>query len=128
MYRKLYGCDILLKGMAQDFEHMAAALRPFIQQAHAIGYQRHLARHRHLAPDDQTDIRDGVVGRDIGAWSHSRRGSEDVFLPTAQQAKVWDTPTLGFTLHPKPSAMGLEPFSRRLPRIKISAACHTRRS
>jgi hypothetical protein len=68
MYRKLYGCDILLKGLAQDFEHMAAALWQFIQQEHAMTRQRHIARHRHLAPTDQPHIREGVVrGRDTAA-------------------------------------------------------------
>jgi hypothetical protein len=48
--------------LAQDLEDMAAALGRFIQEEHAIVGQRHFARHRHVAPADQSRIRDGVVG------------------------------------------------------------------
>ena len=46
---------------------MAAKLGPFIQEEHAIVGQRHLARHRHVAPADQPCIRDGMVGDAKGA-------------------------------------------------------------
>ena len=42
---------------------MAAELRQFIQEEHAVVRQRHLARHRHVAAADQSRIRDGMVGR-----------------------------------------------------------------
>jgi hypothetical protein len=51
-----YVCETLLKGLAQDLEDMAAELGPFIQEEHAIVGQRHVARHRHVAPADQPDI------------------------------------------------------------------------
>ena len=59
---RLYLCDTLLERLPQDLEDMAAALGPCIQEAHAMVGQRHVARHRHVAPADQPRIRDGVVG------------------------------------------------------------------
>jgi hypothetical protein len=44
MYRKLEGCDILLKGLAPHLQDVAAALGEFIQKAHAMVGQRHLRR------------------------------------------------------------------------------------
>jgi hypothetical protein len=41
---------------------MTAELGPFIQEEDAVVGQRHVARHRHGAPADQPDIRDGVMG------------------------------------------------------------------
>jgi len=49
--------------LAQDLEDMAAALGPCIQEEHAMVGQRHVTRHRHVAPADQSRIRDGTVGR-----------------------------------------------------------------
>jgi hypothetical protein len=60
---KLYVYDTLLERLAQDLEDLAAALGPFIQEAHAVMSQRRVARHRHMAPADQPRIREGVVGR-----------------------------------------------------------------
>ena len=58
----LYVSDAVLERLAQDLEDMAAELGPFIQEEHAIVGQRHLPRHRHVAPADQPRIRDGVMG------------------------------------------------------------------
>jgi hypothetical protein len=69
----LYVCDAVLERLAQDLEHLPATLRPFIQDEGAVVRQRHLARHRHLAPADQADIRDGVVGRATRAGRDQRR-------------------------------------------------------
>jgi hypothetical protein len=80
--------------------------------------QRHLARHGHLAAADQPHVGHGLVGRDMGVWSHSRV-AYNVFPPTAQQEWVWDTPTVGFALQPKLPAVSLEPFSRRLSPLKF---------
>ena len=49
MFGTWYAGDTLLQGLAQDFEHIASKLGPFIQEAQAIVGQRHLARHRHVA-------------------------------------------------------------------------------
>ena len=54
--------DTLLERLAQDLQDMAAELGPFIQEEHAVVGQRHVARHRHVAPADQPRIRDGMVG------------------------------------------------------------------
>jgi hypothetical protein len=40
---------------------MTPALGQFVQEAHAMVRQRHLARHRHLAPTDQPHIRNGLM-------------------------------------------------------------------
>ena len=59
---RLYSCDTLLERLAQDFQHVAPALREFIQNEHPVVRQRHLAGQRHLAATDQPHIGDGVVG------------------------------------------------------------------
>jgi hypothetical protein len=59
--------------LAQDLEDMAAELGPFIQEEHALVGQRHLARHRYVAPADQPDIRDGVMGGATRAGRDPRR-------------------------------------------------------
>jgi hypothetical protein len=56
MYRELYGCDILLKGLAPHLQDVAAALRQFIQKEHAVMGQRHLTWPRHVVATDQPDI------------------------------------------------------------------------
>jgi hypothetical protein len=73
---RLSGEDILLDRLAQDFEHMAAELGPCIQEEHAIVGQRHLARHRHVAPANQPRIREGVVG-----VRHGRGGTKTMRSP-----------------------------------------------
>jgi hypothetical protein len=40
---------------------VAAARRQFIQQAHAVVRQRHLAGQRHLGSFDQADSREGMM-------------------------------------------------------------------
>jgi hypothetical protein len=61
---KVYSCEtLLLERLAQDLQDMAVALWPCIQEAHAMVGQRHVTRHRHLAPADQPRIREGMVGR-----------------------------------------------------------------
>jgi hypothetical protein len=59
---RLYVYDTVLERLAQDLEHMTATLGPFIQEEDAVVGQRHVAGHRHGAPADQPDIRDGVMG------------------------------------------------------------------
>ena len=59
---RLYVYDAVLNRLTQDLEHMTTKLRPFIQEEDAVVGQRHVARQRHLAPTDQPDIRDGVMG------------------------------------------------------------------
>jgi hypothetical protein len=58
----LYVCDAVLERLAQDLEHMTVELRQFIQEEDAVVRQRHVPRPRHVAPADQPDIRDGVLG------------------------------------------------------------------
>jgi hypothetical protein len=58
----LYSGNTLLERLAQDLEHMTATLRQFIQEEGAVVGQRHVAWHRHVAPADQPDIGDGVMG------------------------------------------------------------------
>jgi len=58
--------DTLLEWLPQDLQDVAAELRQFIQAAHAVVREGHPARHRHAAPAEQPDVRDGAVGRDTG--------------------------------------------------------------
>ena len=58
---RLYSCAAVLKGLTQDFEHVAAERCQFIQKEHAIVGQRHLPRHQYLPAPDQPCIRDRVV-------------------------------------------------------------------
>jgi hypothetical protein len=50
-----------------------AALGPFVQAAHVVVGQRHLARQRHVAPADPPHIGDGVIGRAQRAGDDQRR-------------------------------------------------------
>ena len=59
---RLYVYDTLLERRAQDLEHLTAELRPFIQEEDAVVGQRHVARHRHVTPTDQPDVREGMLG------------------------------------------------------------------
>jgi hypothetical protein len=59
---RLYACDPILKRLPQNIHDMAAELWPFIQEEHAMVGQRHVTQHRHVAPADQSCIRDGVMG------------------------------------------------------------------
>jgi hypothetical protein len=62
---------------------MAAALGPFIQETHTVVGERHLARHRHVAPADQPHIREGVGG---GA-TRLRRDARRVVTREARDAR-----------------------------------------
>jgi hypothetical protein len=73
---RLYSCDTLLEWLSQDLQDVAAELRQFIQKEHAVVRQRHFARHRHMAPADQPDIRDGVMG-----VRHGRGGTKAMRSP-----------------------------------------------
>ena len=70
MPARLYVYDTLLQRLPQNLQDVAAELGPFIQEEHAMVGQRHFARHRHVAPADQTRIREGVV------WGATRAGRD----------------------------------------------------
>jgi hypothetical protein len=59
---RLYSCETLLEWLPQDLQDVAAELRPFIQEAHAVVRERHLARPRRVAPADQPHTQDGLRG------------------------------------------------------------------
>src|SRR5262245_10773328 len=67
-----YVCATIFERLAQDLQDVAAALRPFIQEEDAVVSQRHLARHRHVFPADQSHVRDGVMGGATRASRHQR--------------------------------------------------------
>jgi hypothetical protein len=50
MLWRLCSSETLLEGLAQDLQHMAAELRQFIEEEHAVVRQRHFARHRPCPP------------------------------------------------------------------------------
>jgi hypothetical protein len=52
----------LLKRLARDLDDIAADFGQFIQEEHTVVGQRHLARHRHLAPANLPHLRDRVMG------------------------------------------------------------------
>jgi hypothetical protein len=53
---KLYLYETIFKWLPQDLQDMAAALGEFIEEEHAIVGQRHVSRHRHVAPANQPRI------------------------------------------------------------------------
>jgi hypothetical protein len=53
---RLYSDETLLEWLTQDLKDMAAELGQFIQEEHAVVGQRHITRHRHVAPADQPRI------------------------------------------------------------------------
>jgi len=57
-----YVCDAILERLAQDFQDVACALGPFIEEEPAAVRRRHLPRPRHLTAADEPHIRDGLVG------------------------------------------------------------------
>jgi hypothetical protein len=59
---RLYSCDAILEGLAQDFQDVAFEVGPRTQKEHAVVRPRHFPGHRHLAAADQAHIREGVVG------------------------------------------------------------------
>jgi hypothetical protein len=69
---KLYSCDTLLKGLAQDLQDMAAAFGPCIQEEDAVVRPRHLAWHGEVPTADQPHIRDRLRRRAKGAGGDSR--------------------------------------------------------
>jgi hypothetical protein len=79
---RLSGYDPLLGRLPQDLQDMAAALGPFIQEAHTVVCEGHLTRHRHVAPADQPGVRDGVGGRD-----RLRRDARRVVTREARDAR-----------------------------------------
>jgi len=80
---RLYAYDTLLEGLAQHLEDVAAELRPFIEQEHAMMCQRHVARPRHLASTDQAHIGDRVMG------SATRARRDDVGRAPVRPATRW---------------------------------------
>jgi hypothetical protein len=54
-------CDPILERLAEPCEDVPPELREFVQAAHAMVRQRHLARQRDLAAADQPHIRDGMM-------------------------------------------------------------------
>ena len=70
---KLYVYETLLERLAQDLRDMAAARGLCIQEAHAMVGQRHVARHWHVPPADEPNIREGLVGRATRARRDPRR-------------------------------------------------------
>jgi hypothetical protein len=69
----LYLYETILQRLPQHLQHIAAELGPFIQEEHAMVGQRHVARHRHLAPADQARIREGMMQRAERAGRDQRR-------------------------------------------------------
>jgi hypothetical protein len=59
---RLYGYETLLQRLAQNLQHMAAALGQFILEEQAVVGQRHFARHRDVAAANQSRLREGLVG------------------------------------------------------------------
>jgi hypothetical protein len=70
---KLYSYDTLLKGLAQDLQDMAAALRPCIQAEDAVVRPRHLARPGEVPTADQPHTRDRLRRRATRAGRDQRR-------------------------------------------------------
>jgi hypothetical protein len=52
----------IFQGLAPQLQRVAAPRRPCIQTESAVVRQRHVPRHRHVAPANQPNIRDGVMG------------------------------------------------------------------
>jgi hypothetical protein len=88
---KLYVYETLLQRLAPDLQDMAAALGPFIQEAHAMVGQRPLARHRHVAAADQSCIREGLVGGAIRAGRDQQGAPRK--LPKAWSCRMPTTAT-----------------------------------
>jgi hypothetical protein len=82
----LYLCDAILERLAQDFQDVACALRPFIQKERAVVCQRHFPGHRQLPAADQPDIRDGVTE---GATRHATaRAVQSPVRPATRWVRV----------------------------------------
>jgi len=74
--------------LPQDLKDMAAALGQCIQEEPAMVGQRHVARHRHVAPADQPYIRNGVMG---GA---TRAGRDQCGAVAGEASDTMDTRVL----------------------------------
>jgi hypothetical protein len=59
-------CHSIIKLLAQGRQDMAAELGQHTEEEHAVVAQRHVTRHRHVAPADQPRIRAAMMGRDTG--------------------------------------------------------------
>jgi hypothetical protein len=59
---RLYVYDTLLQRLASHLQDMTAELGQFIEKEHAVVRERHLARHRHVAPAYQPRVRSSVLG------------------------------------------------------------------
>jgi hypothetical protein len=59
--------DAFLERLSRDLQERALALEHLIQQQETMVRQRHVTRHRHVAPADQSRIREGLVGRAKGS-------------------------------------------------------------
>jgi hypothetical protein len=87
---RLPGEDRLRERLPPDRQDMAAALGEFIQKAHAVVGQGHVARHRHGAPAEQPHIREGMVGRATRAGRDQRcpvAGVKALGEPAADQCQ-----------------------------------------
>ncbi len=51
---RLYCCDTLLERLSEPFEDVTLGLGPRVEEQDAMVGQRHLARHRHLSPADES--------------------------------------------------------------------------
>ncbi len=70
---RLYLHDTLRKRLAQDLEDVAAALRPCIENEHAMVGERDGAGHWHLSATDQPHIGDRVIKGMEGASGNAVR-------------------------------------------------------
>jgi hypothetical protein len=105
--------NTLLERLAQDLEHMTAKLGQFIQEEDAVVGRRHVTRHRHVAPTDQPQIRNGVMG---GA-TRARRDQRRAVAGAADDAV--DTCGLkGFRQRHRRQEGGEPPGQPRLPRLR----------
>ena len=82
-YARFYVYDTLLERLPQDLEDMAAARGPYVQAAHPVVGQRHLARQQHVAAADQPHIGDGVMP---GA---TRPGCDQCRSSPVRSATLW---------------------------------------
>jgi hypothetical protein len=120
---RLYACDTLLERLAQDVEDVAAELRQFIENEHAMVGERDVAGHRHLADPDQPHIRDGVV-RGTKRSRGDKGGAIAGEAGAAMDARDLD----GFGEGHIRQDGGEPPGRHRLPRPVITFHCSHRHS
>ena len=64
---RVYRYDTLLEGLAQDLQHVAPELGPFVQEEPAVVRPRHLARQGEVSAADPPHSRDRLMqGCDTG--------------------------------------------------------------